>query len=129
MPPPRSIQTLPSPVGRGVSGEGGTRLRPPPQPSPSGGGGTSKQHYGGTKMNIRRLVHGLSFLIVLGALTIAAVAIPQTVQISGKITLKQADGTEVPATGTVGAAPVVTVNGTSAISGATVFSDSTVTTA
>ena len=80
-------------------------------------------------MNSRKLVHGLSLLIALGALTIVAVAIPQTVQISGKITLKQADGTEVPATGAVGAAPVVTVNGTNAISGATVFSDSTVTTA
>ncbi|HEY6230126.1 MAG TPA: hypothetical protein VIW64_02570 [Pyrinomonadaceae bacterium] len=80
-------------------------------------------------MNSRKLIHGLSFLIAFGALTIAAGAIPQTEQMSGKLVVRPADATETPGVGTVGAAPVVTVNGTNAISGATVFSDSTVTTA
>jgi len=80
-------------------------------------------------MNSRKLVHGMCFLIALGALTIVAGAIPQTEQITGKLVVRPADATEGPGIGTVGAAPVVTVNGTNAISGATVFSDSTVTTA
>jgi hypothetical protein len=55
---------------------------------------------------------------------------PQTVTVTGKVTLKQADGTEVPATADLTSPDRrVTVNGTNAISGATVFSDSTVTTA
>ena len=63
-----------------------------------------------------------------GALMGVGNAFPQTVQVSGKVTLKQADGTEVPVGQTIGTIQV-TINGTSAISGATVFSDSTVTTA
>lgn len=71
-------------------------------------------------------------LIVLGATAMVLAGVkPQSTQVNGKVTLKQADGTEVPATqgpkdlGTL----QMTINGTSAISGATVFSDSTVTTA
>lgn len=56
-------------------------------------------------------------MVVLGAALLAfGFYPPQTTQVNGKVTLKQADGT-------------VAVNGTSAISGATIFSDSTVTTA
>ena len=69
-------------------------------------------------MNCRRPI---SILLLVGMATfVGAVAAQearaQVTRVEGKVTLKQADGT-------------VTVNGTSAISGATVFSDSTVTTA
>jgi ferric-dicitrate binding protein FerR (iron transport regulator) len=80
-------------------------------------------------MNSRKPIQGMSLLIALLVLSIVTSAAAQTVQVSGKITLKQADGTEAPAAGAIAAVPAVTVNGTNAISGATVFSDSTVTTA
>jgi hypothetical protein len=62
-----------------------------------------------------------TFLILVMVLTSAALVAlgvhpPQVTQVSGPVTLKQADGT-------------VMVNGTSAISGATVSSDSAITTA
>jgi hypothetical protein len=69
-------------------------------------------------------------LLVLSANALHGVidVLAQVAQVSGKVTLKQADGTEVPA-GKIGANVQVSLNGTNAISGATVFSDSTVTTA
>ncbi len=74
-----------------------------------------------------QIIVGLTFSVLLTAI----VGVAQTTTVTGKVTLKQADGTEIPATpGAVASADhTVTVNGTSAISGATVFSDSTVTTA
>ena len=45
----------------------------------------------------------------------------QTTTVTGKVTLKQADGTEVPATSTMITSNQVVINGTNAISGATVF--------
>lgn len=73
-----------------------------------------------------QIIVGLTFSILLTAV----VGVAQTTTITGKVTLKQADGTEVGGPGSVASADhTVTVNGTSAISGATVFSDSTVTTA
>jgi len=79
-------------------------------------------------MNNRKLIRILG-LCVLAALTVTGVVLAQAVQIKGKVTLKQADGSALPASGNIDANHVVTINGTSAISGATVFSDSTVTTA
>lgn len=64
--------------------------------------------------------------LLVGAMIISAS--PQVTTVRGKVTLKQADGTEMSG-GEISAAPRFTINGTSAISGATVFSDSTVTTA
>jgi hypothetical protein len=67
-------------------------------------------------------------LLVLSAgamMTIGSV-FPQATQVNGTVKLKQADGTVVPAGQTLAD---VQINGASAISGATVFSDSTVTTA
>lgn len=68
-------------------------------------------------------------LAILGASAIVGTLFAQTVTVTGKVTLKQADGTEVPPKSTLVGSNQVTINGTSAISGATVFSDSTVTTA
>ena len=73
----------------------------------------------------------LTFSILLTAVVGVAIEL-QTTTVTGKVTLKQADGTEMPAPAPGGidsADHTVTVNGTNAISGATVFSDSTVTTA
>ena len=71
----------------------------------------------------------IGVLFVLGVLVVAVVAsVPQT-QLSGKLAVKIAGGPEGHGAGSIAANHVVTVNGTNAISGATVFSDSTVTTA
>ena len=82
-------------------------------------------------MNSRKLIGGSSVgVMVLGLMAVVvAGTIPQVTEIRGKVTLKQADGTEVPAGRPLAADHMVTINGTNAISGATVFSDSTVTTA
>ncbi|HKO99593.1 MAG TPA: hypothetical protein VJU86_21625 [Pyrinomonadaceae bacterium] len=78
----------------------------------------------------RQIIVVLTFGVLFAAFVLPADAVAQVATLSGKITLKQADGTEVPAPGGIASADhTVTVNGTSAISGATVFSDSTVTTA
>lgn len=61
------------------------------------------------------MVFGLLLLATL-AMVVFGSTMPQTTQVNGTVKLKQADGS-------------VMVNGTSAISGATIFSDSTVTTA
>lgn len=70
----------------------------------------------------------VAILIALGSLTITPGTIAQTTTVTGKVTLKQADGTEVPVTAKAGPGSLI-INGANAISGATVFSDSTVTTA
>ncbi len=67
-------------------------------------------------------------LIALGAVSIISGSIPQTT-ITGKLAVKIAGGPESHGAGSIAANHVVTVNGTNANSGATVFSDSTVTTA
>ena len=67
-------------------------------------------------------------LVALVAVPIISRSIPQTT-ITGKLAVKIAGGPESHGAGAIAANHVVTVNGTSAISGATVFSDSTVTTA
>ena len=67
-------------------------------------------------MNGRRAFSILLLTAIAGFVGAFQEARAQIPTATGKVTLKQADGT-------------VTVNGTSAISGATVFSDSTVTTA
>lgn len=64
----------------------------------------------------RRIFTLLVLLAVVSSVSLVFGTEPQVTTVNGKVTLKQADGT-------------VKVNGTSAISGATVFSDSTVTTA
>jgi ferric-dicitrate binding protein FerR (iron transport regulator) len=70
----------------------------------------------------------LVLFLTAGAMMVVGNVFPQSTQVNGKVTLKQADGTEVPA-GQLGSGVQVSLNGTNAISGATVFSDSTVTTA
>lgn len=71
---------------------------------------------------------GIVVLIALGAVPIISGRAPQT-PISGKLAIRQAGGPDAHGVGSIAANHVVTVNGTNAISGATVFSDSTVTTA
>ena len=72
---------------------------------------------------------GVVVLIALGAMPIISGSVPQTTAITGKLAVKIAGGPESHGAGSIAANHVVTVNGTNAISGATVFSDSTVTTA
>src|SRR4030095_13685665 len=76
------------------------------------------QHQLDLRDSMNRMRTFLIFIMVFTSTALAASGVhsPQVTQVSGQVTLKQADG-------------MVMVNGTSAISGATLSSNSTITTA